>query len=231
MEISSSPSSESEIIEHVVLFNIKDQDQDQHPSNVNSMINNLNGLNSLDSVLYLTSGPILRTRSLPSSLRFTHMLHARYSTRADLSQYTLCDQHVSVVNSFVKPICEDVMAVDWPVNLSGPTVPRPGSGMRFTFFKVETEEEKEKLIEGLKKIKESIGSFVQMSYGENFSERGKGFSVASLVVFPDLNELDASEEYEDMMRLLIDKIKVDDDQIIAVDYVVPRITPVIFGTE
>uniref|UniRef100_A0A803LGA3 Stress-response A/B barrel domain-containing protein n=1 Tax=Chenopodium quinoa TaxID=63459 RepID=A0A803LGA3_CHEQI len=223
--MANSPSSETEIIEHVVLFNIKDED-DQDPSKVNAMVNGLNGLNSLDSVVYLTAGPILRTRSLPSSLKFTHMLHARYPTRADLSTYSLSDQHVSVVNSFVKPICDDVFAIDWAVNLVGPTVPRPGSAMRFTFLKVECEDEKEKILEGMKKIKESLDPFVQISFGENFSDRGKGFSVAALVVFPDLIELDGGEEYEDQMRSLIEKFKVSDDHFIAVDYVVPRLTPV-----
>lgn len=97
--------------------------------------------------------------------------------------------------------------------------------MRFTFFRVEDAEEKDRIFEGLKKIQETLGPFVQISFGENFSDRGKGFSVASLVVFPDLNELDAGEEYEDQMRSLINKFKVSDDDIIAVDYVVPRLTP------
>lgn len=138
---------------------------------------------------------------------------------------------MSVVNSYVNPICEDKIAIDWSFKLStqdGPIVtPRAGSGMRFVFFRVEDEIVKEKMLqEGLKKIEESyVGSFVQISYGENFSmDRGKGFNVASLVVFPDLNELDASEDYEDHMRSLIDKFKVDKDDIIAVDYVVPRLS-------
>ncbi|XP_010690319.2 stress-response A/B barrel domain-containing protein UP3 [Beta vulgaris subsp. vulgaris] len=221
-----SPSSETEIIEHVVLFNIKDEDF-QDPSKVNAMVNGLNALNSLNSVTYLTAGPILRTRSLPSSLKFTHMLHARYSTRANLSEYSLCDEHVSVVESLVKPICDDVMAVDWAVDLLGqsPSVPRPGSGMRFTFLKIEDVEEREKILEGMKKKEESLGGFEQISFGENISDRGKGFSVAFLVVFHDLNELDACEEYEDQMRKLIDKFKVSDDHLIAVDYVVPRLSP------
>ncbi|KAL2937022.1 Stress-response A/B barrel domain-containing protein UP3 [Bienertia sinuspersici] len=136
----SPPTEKSEIVEHVVLFNIKDEEEEHHPSKVNDMINGLNALNSLDSVVYLTAGPILRTRSLPPSLKFTHMLHARYLTRADLSHYSLHDAHVSVVNSLVKPLCDDVMAVDWSAQLVGPTIPRPGSGMRFTFFKVEDDD-------------------------------------------------------------------------------------------
>lgn len=132
---------------------------------------------------------------------------------------------MSVVNSFVRPNCDAILAVDWPVNLVGSTVPRPGSAMRFTFLKVEDENEKEKSLEGMEKIKESLGPFVQISYGENFSDRGKGFSVAALVVFPDIIELDAGEEYEDQMRSLIHKFKLSDDHIIAVDYVVPRLSP------
>ncbi|XP_074285885.1 stress-response A/B barrel domain-containing protein UP3-like [Silene latifolia] len=229
-----------DIIEHVVLFNVKEEEDDDYSTKVNDMVNSLNSLNSLASVIYLTAGPIYRTRSSP--LKYTHMLHARYRTLSDLHDYTLHPAHISVVDNHVRPLCEDVMAVDWSSSLledqdedtssSNPgagrvLVPRPGSALRITFLAVEDDDAINDALEGVKKIKESVqGTYEQISYGKNFSERGKGFSVAALAVFSDLNELDACEEYEDQMRSLIHKVKGGDDDVIAVDYVVPRLVNV-----
>ncbi|KAK9690709.1 hypothetical protein RND81_09G148700 [Saponaria officinalis] len=155
------------------------------------------------------------------------MLHGRYLTVSDLYNYSLDPDHVSVVDSLVRPLCEDVMAVDWSADVGPSTtlVPRPGSAMRVTFLQVEDEGEKEAFFEGVRKIiKEGIvGPYEQISYGNNFSDRGKGYSVATLVVFPDLNELDACEEYEDHMKSLVHKIKCSHDHILTVDYLVPRL--------
>ncbi|XVF25681.1 hypothetical protein REPUB_Repub13aG0234600 [Reevesia pubescens] len=71
------------IIEHVVLFKVKD-DTDQ--AEVNLMLNGLNGLVSHDPVLRITAGLVLRTKSPISN--FIHMLHSKedlntYSTHPD----------------------------------------------------------------------------------------------------------------------------------------------------
>ncbi|PPD97002.1 hypothetical protein GOBAR_DD05951 [Gossypium barbadense] len=70
------------IIEHVVLFKVKD-DTDQ--AKVNMMLNGLNGLVSLDPVVHLTAGPVFCTRSPISN--FTHMLHSRYKSKEDLNSF------------------------------------------------------------------------------------------------------------------------------------------------
>ncbi|KAL9238423.1 hypothetical protein vseg_012846 [Gypsophila vaccaria] len=222
------------IVEHVVLFNVK-EDTEDYPTKVNAMVNALNSLASLDSVLHLTAGPILRTRSKPDHLKFTHMLHARYLTRSDLQSYSLHPDHVSVVDTHVRSLCKDVLAVDWaPDSCLGPSpalVPRPGSAMRLTLLQVEDEGEGEAFFEGLENVKSCVGPYEQVSYGTNFSDRGKGYTVGTLVVFSDLNELDACEEYEDLMNTLVDKIKCDRDGILAVDYLVPRASAVSSNAE
>ncbi|GMH16350.1 hypothetical protein Nepgr_018191 [Nepenthes gracilis] len=212
------------IVEHVVLFNIND---DEDPTKVNDLVNGLLALNSLSQVLYLTAGPIFRTRSSP--LKFTHMIHARFRSKDDLFAYLADRAHVKVGTELARPISVDHMALDWAVDsLDGPEVPLPGRAMRVTFFKLKeeaAEDEKHKILEEFERIKGSCSSwtFEQISFGENFSpERAKGYGVGSAVIFPDLNELDACEDYEDAVRSLVDKFKGALDAYITVDYVVPR---------
>lgn len=214
-------SSTSQIVEHVVLFKVKD---DTEPEKVAGMMSGLNGLTSLDQVLHLSAGPIHRNRS--SAFKFTHILHSRYSSKEDLSVYSGHPAHISVVKESVFPICDDLMAVDWVAdNISGSVVPRPGSVMRLTFMKLNEglgDEEKAKVLGAVGEIKDSLGSLDQMTYGENFSPaRAKGFSIASIAVFPGLNELEALDSNPEVVQLQKDKVRDLLDRVIVVDYVVP----------
>ncbi|GAB2267822.1 hypothetical protein Dimus_002798 [Dionaea muscipula] len=217
------------IVEHVVLFDV---DDDEDPAKVNTLINGILSLNALDQVLYLTAGPILRLRSSP--FKFTHLIHGRFRTKDDLAAYTTHPAHQKVAVKFALPISRDMLALDWTLDsLTGPVVPHPGRAIRVAFFKfkeggAEAEKEKGELMQELGRIRESLllgvsGQFLQFSFGENFSPgRDKGYSVGLLVIFRDLNELDASEVYEDKVRLLLDRFKAVLDGFVAVDYVVPR---------
>ncbi|KAK9274869.1 hypothetical protein L1049_022123 [Liquidambar formosana] len=213
--------SSSQTIEHIVLFHVKD---DTDPSKVTAMVNGLSGLSSLDQVLHLTAGPILRNRS--SSFNFTHMLHSRYKSKEDLSNYSTNPKHMSVVKECVLPICDDIMAVDWvAVDLDGPVSPNPGSAMRLTFLKVKEglgETEKSEILGVIGGIRACFGSIDQISFGENFSPaRAKGFSIASVAVFPGLNELDAVDSNKEMVALQKDKVREYLDSVIVLDYVIP----------
>ncbi|PKI32384.1 hypothetical protein CRG98_047224 [Punica granatum] len=117
--MSSSSAFPQQVIEHIVLFKVREGTEQ---SKVNAMMSGLNGLNSLDQVLYLTAGPVLRSAS--SLFSFTHMLHSRYSTKDDLSAYSAHPEHLRVVRETGLPICEDIMAVDWIADgFSGPLAP------------------------------------------------------------------------------------------------------------
>lgn len=72
------------IVEHFVLFKVK---QNTDPSKVSAMVNGLNGLISLDQILHISAGEVVRSRS--SSLTFTHMLHSRYKSKEDLTAYAV----------------------------------------------------------------------------------------------------------------------------------------------
>ncbi|XP_015889360.3 stress-response A/B barrel domain-containing protein UP3 [Ziziphus jujuba] len=213
--------SSTQTIEHVVLFKVKDGTD---PSKVNAMVSGLSGLISLDQVLHLTAGPLLRTRS--SSLQFTHILHSRYSSKEDLSAYSQHPNHLSVVKESVLPIVEDIMAVDWVAeDLNGPLSPQPGSALRVTFLKLKENVDdgaKSEIVGVIKAIRDSFGQINQISVGENFSPaRAKGYSIASLAVFPGLGDLEAVDSNQELVNLHKDKVRDRLESVVVVDYVVP----------
>ncbi|KAK9032144.1 hypothetical protein V6N11_056424 [Hibiscus sabdariffa] len=209
------------IVEHVVLFKVKD---DTEQAKVESMLNGLNGLASLDSVLHLTVGPVFRTRSSMSN--FTHMLHSRYKSKEGLNSYSAHPDHVRVVKENVLPVCDDVMAVDWiadndPVPLSPP----PNSAVKVTFLKLKENVDNEvkcDILGVIKGIKEGVSGIQQITCGENFSPaRAKGFSIASVTVFAGVEDMAAAEGNEEYVNLQKQKVREHLDGVIVVDYVMP----------
>ncbi|XP_021805066.1 stress-response A/B barrel domain-containing protein UP3-like [Prunus avium] len=216
----SSSAAAQPIVEHVVLFKVKD---DTDPSKVNAMVNSLNGLASLNLTLHLTAGPLYRTRSSP--IPFTHLLHSRYSTKDDLSTYTVHPNHLSVVKDSVLPICDDVMAVDWvPDDVQGPVAPPPGSAIRLTFLKLKEnlgEESKSEILDVIKGIKGKFAEINQISAGENFSPaRAKGYSIASLAVLPGVSELEGLDSKQELANVEKDRVREHLESVIVLDYVV-----------
>ncbi|KAI4335235.1 hypothetical protein L6164_013901 [Bauhinia variegata] len=211
----------TQIVEHIVLFKVKD---DTEPSKVNSMVNELGALVSLDPVLHLTVGPLLRNRS--SSLTFTHMLHSRYKSKDDLNTYSAHPDHVSVVKGSVLPICEDIMAVDWVTeDLQGDLAPAPGSALRVSFLKLKEnlgDEVKNEILGVIRGIKDNFRQISQLTSGENFSPgRAKGYSIASLAVFPGQSELEAVDSNEQSVNYQKDKVREHLESVVVVDYLVP----------
>lgn len=200
-------------IEHVVLFKIKEGTEQ---SKVNAMVDRLNSLVSLDQVVHLTAGPVLRTRSYLSD--FTLMLHSRYKSKEDLAAYITHPDHQAVVKE-TTPLYEDIMAVDWVADHDpDPLVLPPGSVVKVTFLKLKenvTNEAKGEILEGMK---EMVSGIQEMTFGENFSGRAKGFSVASIAVFPWMAEMEAAEEF---MSLNKEKGRDSVESIMTVVYVIP----------
>ncbi|KAK6139653.1 hypothetical protein DH2020_026605 [Rehmannia glutinosa] len=211
-----SSSNPNQIIEHIVLFKAK---PDADPSAVNAMLRNLNSLASLDSVLHLFAGPISRCRS--NSLTFTHMLHSRYRSKPDLNSYSENPNHVSVVANYVKPVVDDVMAVDWVADdFSDPPVVSPGSAIRLTILKLKEgtgDSGKSEVLGTLKGVEEKFPSIEQLTVGENFSPgRAKGFSICSIAIFKGLKELEAMDSESELANEQKDKV----DGVVVLDYVV-----------
>ncbi|KAL5572394.1 hypothetical protein UlMin_021991 [Ulmus minor] len=196
--------SSSEIIEHVVLFKLK---HNTDPSDSTSMITKLNALISLDEVLHLTAGPLLRVRS--TSHNFTHILHSRYTSKSDLVAYAVHPRHQSAVKENAN-LVDDIMAVDWISNdLPGPVSLPPGSAMRVSLLKLKEdlgEEAKSEILERIRGIREESEGLSQYSFGENFSpERAKGFSMAFLEVFSSQKEMEAVDlKHEDKFKDYLD---------------------------
>lgn len=207
-------------VEHVVLFKVKDG---VDSSKVTHMLTGLNGLVSLDQVLHLTAGPLLSDRS---SFNFTHLLHSRYASKEDLAAYTAHPSHMDVVKQLVLPICDDIMAVDWIADsLQGPLTAPAGSAVRVTFLKLKDnlgEEVKSHILEVIGGLREKLGPNTQLTVGDNFSPaRAKGFSIASIAIFPGLNELETVASDHEMLELQKDKVREHLESVIVVDYVVP----------
>ncbi|KAK4415745.1 Stress-response A/B barrel domain-containing protein UP3 [Sesamum alatum] len=217
MSSSNFSSTSDQIIEHIVLYKLK---PDADAPAVNAMLSNLKSLGSLDSVLHLSAGPVSRCRS--NSLTFTHMLHSRYRSKSDLISYSENPNHISVVANYVKPVVDDVMAVDWVANdLSGSPVIPPGSASRLTILKLKEgtgESGKSEVLGSLSGIKQKFPSIEQLTAGENFSPgRAKGFSICSIAVFKELKELEAlASEPEN---------KDEISEFLVVDTVVPATIP------
>ncbi|MED6156121.1 hypothetical protein PIB30_011580 [Stylosanthes scabra] len=222
IKMTSSSTPTQSVVEHIVLFKVKDNTD---PSKVSAMVNGLNSLLSLDQVLHLTMGPVLRSRS--SSLTFTHMLHSRYATKQDLDAYSAHPSHVSVVKGNVLPIIDDIMAIDWvsPALPAADIVTPPGSAIRLSFLKLKEnagDHAKDEILGVIGGMKESFKEISQLSVGENFSPaRAKGYSIASLGVFPGVEELETVVSKEDVVNAEKDKVRDRIESVVVVDYVVP----------
>ncbi|XP_050382485.1 stress-response A/B barrel domain-containing protein UP3-like [Argentina anserina] len=219
ISMSSSPAAQT-VIEHIVLFKLKDN---ADPSKVNAWVDGLNALSSLDLTLHLTAGPLFRIRSSPFA--FTHLLHSRYKTKDDLAAYSVHPAHISVVKDLGHPVCDDVMAVDWVADgLTGPVGLSPGSAIRVTVLKLKEELEeaaKGEVLEVIEGVKGKSGEKVQVTVGENFSPgRARGYSIASAVVFKGLKEMEEVDSEEELAKLEKDKVREYLDSMIVVDYVV-----------
>ncbi|KAK3011581.1 hypothetical protein RJ639_012227 [Escallonia herrerae] len=210
----------NQVVEHIVLFKVKPETP---AAKIASMVNGLNGLTSLPEVLHLTAGALHRTRS--NSLFFTHMLHTRYRSKEDLNAYTVHPSHVTVVKESIRPIIDDIMAVDWVSNdFNGPISPPANSAMRVSFLKLKDEKDENAKAEILGVVGEmdGYGSIEQLSYGENFSpDRAKGYSIGSIAVFAGLSELDALDSDADFVRSRKEKVRDSLESALVLDYVVP----------
>ncbi|CAK8532017.1 unnamed protein product [Lathyrus sativus] len=226
IKISSSSAPHSQGIEHIVLIKVKENTES---SKINAMINEMQSLVTLEQVRHLTLGPILSNNETASTtiplsdLRYTHLFHSRYDSEEDLQTYNDHSKHINAVRGFIFPICDDLLVVDWIAgDIALPPHPSPGTAFRVSFLKLKEEKEKDvevkdEVFRAIGDIKENVGGVSYVSYGENISPaRAKGFSIASLVVFPGREELESVDAGEGLV-----KVKEHLESVVVVDYVVP----------
>lgn len=75
-----------------------------------------------------------------------------------------------------------------------------------------------KIIEGLKKLPETIKEIKELSVGKNFSSRNKGFQIGLRVFFENKINLEKYIEHPDHVSVLNEFIKPVLEDIIVVDY-------------
>lgn len=212
-------SSHSQIIDHIVLFKVKENTE---PSEVNSMISRINGLRSLDQVLHISAGPLLRIRS--PSLTFNYILHSRYNTKEDLDAYTVHPNHVSVTKENAR-IVEDIMAVDWIVDdlRGGPVQVPPGSALRVAILRLKeslSDEAKSEISEAVIDKFQVETTTTQFTSGLNFSPgRAKGFSIVFLAIFKNQSDLEAADSKQEWLTFE-DKFQDYLEALLLLDYVV-----------
>ncbi|VVB00584.1 unnamed protein product [Arabis nemorensis] len=212
--MSSSTSETHQIIEHIVLFKVK---ENVDSTKLDSMVNDLQNLVKIDQVLHLSAGSIHRLRSNSNSV-FTHVLHSRYRSKGDLKAYVDHPNHVRVVEELL-PVWEDVMAVDWIADLiPGTTLALvPGSVGKISLVKVKENVSDEVKSEIMEVISEKSPEIDQITAGENFSPaRCNGFSIVSIAYFKDFSEM--KKNHKD---LVMEKFGDFVDDTIVVEFVVP----------
>eukprot|EP00252_Welwitschia_mirabilis_P018583 TRINITY_DN4125_c0_g1_i1.p1 TRINITY_DN4125_c0_g1~~TRINITY_DN4125_c0_g1_i1.p1 ORF type:complete len:218 (-),score=7.31 TRINITY_DN4125_c0_g1_i1:229-849(-) len=201
----------TKVIEHVVLFRVKDNAAHEA---VEAWLSRLNELSSLDSVLCLRAAP---SRNVENS-RFTHILHARYADMEALSRYTVHPLHVEVVEKYGKPILEDLLALDWETSLEDPSV-ESFKAFHFSLMKPldPAATDVSPLLLG---ISDRLSFIRQVSFGNNLSPgRSKGFSWGFLVLFSAPAELDQFVDKNEHFKLFSDALLPKMEEIVHVEAV------------
>ncbi|KAL5706704.1 hypothetical protein ACHQM5_024837 [Ranunculus cassubicifolius] len=132
-------------------------------------------------------------------------------------------QHLKLNRELTDPLLGDYMLVDWVFNHKAVILPppQPGSAMRVTFLKLKegmnlVQSEK---VEVFKVIADLLGRSVEeYTYGDNFATSAKGFSIASLAIFPDVNELAHVGSCEEVAKKLKEKLNDLVQNILVIDY-------------
>ncbi|CAH1425281.1 unnamed protein product [Lactuca virosa] len=215
-------STQDQIIEHIVLFNVK---PDVDPTKVAAMIDGLNRMASLDLSIHVSAGELLsRSRSDSDSLTFSHIMHTRFTSNDNLQVYYTHPEHLRMVSENIHPIIDDIMIVDWISNNISHEAPKPGSVMRVTLLKLKEdllENEKSKFFEMMEGIKNQFKAIEQVSFGENFHAMAKGYSISSIVVFSGFSYLEAFDSDAGIVNSIKEKVKDSVETELVVDYMIP----------
>ncbi|KAL5729809.1 hypothetical protein ACHQM5_002707 [Ranunculus cassubicifolius] len=207
-------------IEHIFLFRCK-ENTDQ--ATINYLIQELDNLRAIPGVLSLTTGPVNRIYSSSTpSLDFGIFFHSRFETVEALNAYMHHPQHLKLNHDLTDPLLGDYMLIDWVFHQKA-AIPQPGSAMRVTFLKLKEGMNlvQSQKLEVFKVIGNHLGPSVeQYTYGENFAASAKGFSLASLAVFSDVNELEQAGSCEEVANQLKEKLNYLVLNILVIDYVV-----------
>lgn len=181
-------------VEHIVYFQVK---PDASPDCIQSMASRLMALKSLPGVLHLAVGPVAHapvpsptttTTTTPITLfPWTHALYGRYTSKDALHQYSVSPEHVAVVADFVRPIINDIAAVDWEVDEA--VAPPPHSLYQTAMVQWKdglSQEAMAAVAASLKEAARDVAGVLSITVGENFSPaRAKSFTWGFAAFFAD----------------------------------------------
>ncbi|MHC4940811.1 MAG: Dabb family protein [Planctomycetota bacterium] len=96
------------MVEHVVLFAVTPGTASEK---VDAMLASVRDLSSVPGVISISIGPTFTDRGR----QYTHGLVVRLESREALQAYATHADHVAVVENRIKPIVDDLLALDWDV--------------------------------------------------------------------------------------------------------------------
>lgn len=94
------------VVVHLVFFSFK---VDASEVQIEALMSELRALGALPGVISLTCGKTFTTRGK----QWTHALTVHFTDKAALDAYAPHPAHQKVLNEFVKPILEEVIAIDY----------------------------------------------------------------------------------------------------------------------
>eukprot|EP00897_Mesotaenium_endlicherianum_P005383 jgi/Mesen1/4873/ME000244S04050 len=217
------------VIEHLVLFKMK---EDFEQSQEKDMLDNLYSLQyHYRNILAVSVGRIFSKRSNG----FTHALFVRFPSQEALAQYTIHPSHTSVVEQYIKPYLEDILAVDFEADVEEDieAIFRRGEDFEqgvehLVLVKVKegvSPEASQDMITALAELPDKLGStIVQITAGPNFSPRSKGFTHGLVVRLPSEKDLEAYNKHPSHREVLRKHVLPNSESILAVDFHVEAIS-------
>ncbi|KAG6557077.1 hypothetical protein Mapa_001003 [Marchantia paleacea] len=202
------------IVEHVVLFKIKD---DVPAEKTEEIYKALGGLKNLDCVQDLSAGKALQILGGD----YTHVLHSRHLTKDDLKAYATHSEHLAIVKNLL-PMVDDILALDWVADPVGLPVDGGHGAARIALIKLAdaiTESESSEVFDLLYGLRDKFPFIRQVSAGLNFSPgRCKGLNVGFLALFNNMEELEQLNGNRELHSVLQkSKVAPSLDRFIVVD--------------
>eukprot|EP00897_Mesotaenium_endlicherianum_P003465 jgi/Mesen1/3146/ME000184S02216 len=190
------------LVDHVVYFKVK---PDVTPELKDAAMSSLRALSTLEGVLQLNAGEAVRCEDGG----WTHALHGRFANKAALQAYSDSPEHTKVVED-LKPILDDICAVDWETDSESPASESNIGVVHSVMMKLGEEVEEgqiKEMVDGLTRQVGVIKGLKQVSLGESYAPaRAKGFTWGFVATFATTDDLDVyamDEDHLNVMRLSV----------------------------
>ena len=140
------------------------------------MISALRGLASLDGILGLYVGEAVKVENGV----WTHALYGRYTSRETLQSYADSKQHMDIVINLVRPICSDILALDYETEVDLQTPSTTIAAACLVAAKAKEGSDNSEVTKALC-LEGSPSGLIYASAGEGFAvARAKGFTWGSI---------------------------------------------------